>query len=99
MAGNPIDALRAADPAMVELLDKERSFALSEGALSRKTKLLIAVALDASLGAEAGVKSLAGQALAAGASKAEILEAVRVAHFISGAGALYAAARGLEGII
>lgn len=65
-------------------MSSSRELALKDGALSVKHKLLIALALDASLGAANGVKSLAGQAMAAGATKEEIFEALRVAYHISG---------------
>lgn len=47
-------------------------------------------------GAADGVKSLAKLAMDKGATKAEIMEAVQVAFYISGAGSVYTAARGME---
>jgi len=52
--------------------------------------------LDASQGAVGGVTSLARAAMQAGASKEEIAEALRVAHYITGAGSIYTAARALN---
>lgn len=69
-----------------------------DGALSRKNKLIIALALDAAHGAANGVKSLAKQALVAGATKEEIMDALRVTYFISGVGSIYTAAQGLNEI-
>jgi len=42
------------------------------------------------------VKSLAGQAIEAGATQEEITEALRVANYISGVGSLYTAAQALN---
>ena len=47
-------------------------------------------------GAAGGVTSLAMQAMKAGATKEEVFEAVRVAHFICGVGSVYTSAAGLK---
>ena len=70
--------------------------ALANGALPRKFKLLIAMALDAAHGAVDGVRALAEQAMKAGATKEEIAEAIRVAQYISGVGSVYTAARAFK---
>ena len=93
MAENPLKSLEKLDPELLKLVDDTRALALSDGALPRKIKLLIAMALDASEGAVEGVRSLAEQALKAGATKREIREALRVADFICGVGCVYTAAR------
>jgi len=92
MPMHPLDIIKTNDPALFENVEKTRFLALEDGALSKKHKLLIALALDAAHGAEAGVKSLAAQALQSGATKEEILEAVRVAGYIGGVGSVYTAA-------
>ena len=51
--------------------------------------------LDATHGAAGGVAALARQAIEHGAGKQQIAEAVQVAHFTSGVGALYTASIGL----
>lgn len=66
---------------------------------SRKFKLLVALAFDAAHGAEKGVRALAGAATAAGATKQEIAEVLRVAYHLNGVGTLYTAARGLEDLV
>lgn len=96
MPENPLKPLEELDPEFVKLVQDTRQFAMSDGALPRKTKLLIALALDAAHGTEDGVKSLVRQALDCGATKKEIAETVRVAQYISGVGAVYTAARGLK---
>ena len=54
------------------------------------------MALDANHGATQGVKSLAQEAIQAGATKEELTEALRVAHYISGVGSVYTAAPALK---
>lgn len=58
--------------------------AMAPGALDHKTKCLIVLALDALKGAARGVKVVAAQARAAGATEAEIMEALRLAYYVSG---------------
>ena len=89
---NPLNTIAKLDPDLMELIENNESLALDAGALSRKDKLLIAIALDASKGAVQGVQSLTLQALDVGATKEEIMDAVRVAQYISGVGCVYTAA-------
>ena len=96
MPGHPLSALFNLDPELKSHLDTASSFVYSDGALPKKYKLIIALAFDAAHGAEQGVRSLAAQAIQAGATKQEIAEALRVAYFLSGIPALYTASRGLE---
>ena len=98
MVENPMKTLERLDPKLIGLLNDCRECALDDGVLPRKVKLLVAMALDAAHGTESGVKSLADQALKAGATKEEVMETVRVAYFISGAGAIYTAARALKDV-
>jgi len=51
------------------------------------------MALDASEGTVEGVRSLAEQAMKAGATREEIVETLRVAQYICGVGSVYTAAR------
>ncbi|HJH28901.1 MAG TPA: carboxymuconolactone decarboxylase family protein [Methanosarcinaceae archaeon] len=89
---NPLETIAKLDPDLMKLIENNESLALDDGALSRKDKLLIAIALDASKGAVQGVQSLSLQALDAGATKEEIMDAVRVAQYINGVGCVYTAA-------
>ena len=93
MAEHPLKVFERIDPDLRNLVQSTNAFALADGALPRKIKLLVAMALDAAHGASDGVKSLADQALKAGATKEEIVEAIRVAQYVSGVGAVYTAAR------
>ena len=96
MSIDPLKIYEKVDPELHEKVKKAFEFSLSEGALSKKTKLLIAMALDASHGAVPGVIALAKAAKAAGATKEEILEAIRVAQYISGVGCVYVASHAMK---
>ena len=96
MAEHPLKIFEKVDPELLRLVQNTNAFALAEGALPRKIKFLIAMALDASHGTVEGTKALAEQAMKAGATKEEIVEAIRVAQYISGVGSVYVAARALK---
>ena len=96
MPENPLKVFEDLDPKLLEIVEKTRELAISDGALPRKVKLLIAMALDASHGASDGVKSLAQAAMHAGATREEVTEALRVAQFVSGVGSVYTAARAFD---
>jgi len=96
MPEHPLAIFEKLDPALLAQVKSGADLALCDGALPRKFKLLIAMALDASLGAAPGVQALARQALAAGATKEEILESVRVAYHICGSSSVYPAAAALR---
>ncbi|MFC2122252.1 carboxymuconolactone decarboxylase family protein [Bacteroidota bacterium] len=99
MAEGPLKTIEQLDPKLMSLVEDARQLALSDGALPRKVKILIALALDAAHGATEGVKALANLAIQAGATKDEIAEALRVAHYISGVGSVYTASRALKDVI
>ena len=98
MAGNPLEALGKLDPSMIERLGASDRFVFADGALPAKMKLLMALAFDAAHGAVDGVAALARRALEAGATAAEIAEAIRVAWHLAGVGSIYTASRGLKDI-
>ncbi|MCG7854147.1 MAG: carboxymuconolactone decarboxylase family protein [Methanosarcinaceae archaeon] len=98
MPEHPLKIIDQLDPEFAKLVENTREFALSDGAIPRKYKLLIALALDASHGAEDGVKSLTHAAMHEGATKKEIIEAIRVAQYICGVGSVYTSARALKEI-
>lgn len=93
MADHPLKIFEKTDPDLRKFIQNANDFALADGALPRKFKLLVAMALDAAHGTAEGVKSLAAQAIKAGATKEEVMETMRVAQYISGVGAVYTAAR------
>ena len=96
MSENPLKVFEKLDPELLEMVENTRKLSLTDGALPRKFKLLIAMALDASHGTVQGVKALAQAAMQAGATKEEITEALRVAQYISGVGSVYTAAHALK---
>ena len=96
MSEHPLKIFEKLDPELLKLVENTRELALADGALPKKFKLLIAMALDASHGAVQGVKALAQAAMQAGATKEEIAEALRVTQYISGVGSVYTAAHALK---
>lgn len=96
MPGNPLETLVKIDPAAMEHVKGEDRFVFADGALPAKVKLLMAMAFDAAHGAAEGVGALAQRAIQAGATRAEVAEAVRVAGHLAGVGAYYTASRGLK---
>ncbi len=96
MTEHPLKIYEKLDPDLLRHVENSGDFVFAEGALPRKFKLLIAMAFDASYGAVNGVKSLAQQAIDAGATKEEITEALRVAEHLSGVGSVYTAGVALK---
>jgi alkylhydroperoxidase/carboxymuconolactone decarboxylase family protein YurZ len=95
MREHPLKIFEKLDPDLLQRVASTGEFALADGALPKKFKLLIAMALDAAHGASEGVKALAQAAQQAGSTKEEITEALRVAQYVSGVGSVYTAARAL----
>lgn len=93
MQKTPLDFLKENDETVFNNLMETRGAAFTEGALSVKTKTLIALGIDTAIGADGGVRVLANQALELGATKEEIMEVVRVVQFITGASGVFTAAR------
>jgi len=98
MPQSPLEVISANDHELLDEINRTRDLALTEGVLSLKQKLLIALALDAAHGAVGGVRSLALQAMQQGATRAEIMETLRVANYICGVGCIYTAAAALQEI-
>lgn len=99
MSENPLQLIEDNDPEFANLLNNTHELAIEQGTMPLKYRLLIAMALDASKGAEGGVMILAMQALEAGATKEEIMEAIRITQFISGIGCVYTAANALRDVL
>ena len=95
MAEHPLATMTRVDPGLMDLLKSADAAIYGDGALPRRTKLLIALAFDAAHGAANGVRALARSALEAGATKEQIGEAVRVAYHLAGVGSVYTASQGL----
>ncbi len=96
MSENPLKIFEKLDPELFKLVERNNELAFTDGVLSKKHKLLIALALDASRGAVQGVKALARESKQAGATIEEVTEALRVAQYICGVGSVYTAAAALR---
>ncbi len=96
MAENPLKVFEKTDPNLLKLVDDTRTFAFADGALPKKFKILVAMALDTSQGTVEGVRALTQLALNAGATKEEIMEVVRVAQYICGVGCVYISAHAFK---
>ena len=94
-----MEIIEAADPEFFKLLEMTRESAFTESGIPMKYKLLMAMSLDAANGAVDGVKVLAMQAMQEGATKEEVMEAVKVAQYICGVGSVYTAANALREIL
>jgi alkylhydroperoxidase/carboxymuconolactone decarboxylase family protein YurZ len=98
MSEHPLKVFEKLDPELLKAVQASEEFTFVDGALPKKFKLLIAMALDTSLGSSEGVKVLAGRAMQAGATEEEIGEAIRVARLVCGVSTVHVAARGLKEI-
>jgi len=92
MSGNPLDIYRKFDPEVIKSFENLQELALSEGELSQKVKLLIVMAIDAENGALPGAIALGKRAIKLGATKEEIVEALRVTYYVGGNRALFTSA-------
>ncbi len=86
-----IQALQQRDPEFVESYMNQRERILKDGAIPAKYKLLMTMIVDALLSHADGVATIANRARAAGASEAEVQEAVEVAYLFGGTPALVTA--------
>lgn len=94
-----LDYLKEKDMELFNTISSARKLSYTDGAISGKNKLLIALAIDASHGAINGVRSLAKQAMNAGATKEEVFETLRIVYFICGVGSVYPAVQVLNKIL
>jgi len=96
----PGDTFKKLDPELLKIVGDNKKFAFeTEGALPQKYRYLIAMAMDVGNGAVHSVRGLAKSALAAGATKQEIAEAVRIAHYIKSASIVNVTGKALEDVI
>lgn len=92
-----VENIQSYDPDLYKAVSAVVDLAYREGgALDRKTRLLIAIALDALDGSQSGVASLTKKAKTAGANDDEIREAIRMAYYIAGMKTISAANGALE---
>jgi len=86
-----IQTLNERDPKFVESYMSQRERILADGAIPAKYKHLMTMIVDALLSHSDGVANIANRARGAGASEAEIQEAVEVAYLFGGTPALVTA--------
>ena len=98
MSGSPLDIFKDFDPKVLENWKKTQDLTFAEGALSAKTKLLMAMAIDAGNGAMQGAVAIGKRAIKMGATKEEIVESLRVAYSIGGNEALFTSAMVLQAL-
>ncbi|MGE5417319.1 MAG: carboxymuconolactone decarboxylase family protein [Acidobacteriota bacterium] len=79
-----VESYKSIDPVLYDEVQRVTNMAMEPGALDVKTKLLITLALDSFKGAADGVRVLARQARAVGASDQEIAEAIRITYYVAG---------------
>jgi alkylhydroperoxidase/carboxymuconolactone decarboxylase family protein YurZ len=96
MQEHPLKTLETLDPKLLSLVEDMRQLAFHDGALPKKFKFLIALALQTALLADNGIKSFAQLAMQAGATKEEIAEVLRVVGYINGAASTYTASWALK---
>jgi alkylhydroperoxidase/carboxymuconolactone decarboxylase family protein YurZ len=96
---NPLKVIVDQDPQLFTLLENTRELAFVEDGIPLKYKFLLAMSLDAANGAVNGVRSLAVQAMQAGATKEEVMQAIRITQYIFGAGSVYTASEALKDIM
>jgi alkylhydroperoxidase/carboxymuconolactone decarboxylase family protein YurZ len=98
MSGNPLDSYKKIDPEVIKTFENVQDLAFSRGELPQKTKYLIAMAIDVEHGSVQGASVLGKRAIAVGATKEEIIEALRVAYYIGGTSALFTSAMALQSL-
>jgi alkylhydroperoxidase/carboxymuconolactone decarboxylase family protein YurZ len=98
VSANPLDIYREFDPKAIESFQNLQNLALSEGALPQRFKLLIAMTIDVEHGALQGATALGRRAIKLGATKEEIVEALRVAYYVGGNRALFTSAMVLQNL-
>jgi alkylhydroperoxidase/carboxymuconolactone decarboxylase family protein YurZ len=91
-----IQPLQERDPKFVETYMAQREHVLRDGAIPAKYKHLMTMIVDALQTHPDGVATIANRARAAGASEAEIQEAVEVVYLFGGTPALVTAMNALK---
>ena len=92
-----IQALQGRDPKFVESYVAQRDHIMRDGAIPAKYKHLMTMIVDALDAHPDGVANIANRARSAGASEAEIQEAVEVAYLFGGTPALVTAMNAFKG--
>ena len=96
MEQNPLKTLEKLDSKLLAKVEDMRQFAFTDGALPRRFKLLIALALQAVILSDVGIKVFAQMAMQAGATKEEIAEVLRIVQYMNGVPGIYTASSALS---
>ena len=100
MAQNPVpkwmEKLQRSNPQLADMYRAQSSKILKDGAIPAKYKILMTLIVDAVMGHPDGCSAIANRARAAGASEAEINEAIEVAYLFGGTPALVTAINALS---
>ncbi len=86
-----LETMQSRDPQFVNTYMAQRERILQDGAIPAKYKHLMTMIVDAIMSHPDGVANIANRARAAGASEAEVQEAVEVAYLFGGTPALVTA--------
>jgi alkylhydroperoxidase/carboxymuconolactone decarboxylase family protein YurZ len=92
-----LTVLKEHDPELYDLTQQMRRHVMADGALSAKTKTLMAMLCDAMRDRHAAVPVVANVARAQGATEAEISETLAVAYWLGGVHALNTGAEAFRG--
>lgn len=92
-----IEKLQQRDPQFTESYMAQRERTMQDGAIPAKYKILMTMIVDAITAHADGVANIANRARAAGATEAEITEAVEVAYLFGGTPALVTAVNAFRG--
>ena len=90
-----IQKIEKSDPELFKIVAESHDLVMQPGTLDAKTKLLITLAVDAFAGST-GVKGISDAARRAGATEAEIVEALRLAYYVAGNKTLFTAMAAFE---
>jgi alkylhydroperoxidase/carboxymuconolactone decarboxylase family protein YurZ len=90
-----IDRLQRSNPQFAEAYLAQSNEILKDGAIPAKYKILMTLIVDAVMAHPEGCSAIGNRARAAGASEAEINEAIEVAFLFGGTPALVTAANAL----
>jgi alkylhydroperoxidase/carboxymuconolactone decarboxylase family protein YurZ len=98
MPVNPLDIYRQFDLKVPESFENVQDLMLSEGSVSQKPKLLIAMAIDVEHGAQQGATAPCQRVMKLGATNDEIIEVNRVAYYEGGNRVLFTGALMLQNL-
>lgn len=90
-----IKKLQHNNPDFAEMVSTQSERIMKDGAIPAKYKILMTMIIDAVMAHPEGCSAIANQARAAGATEAEINEAIEVAYLFGGTPALVTAINGL----